>query len=200
MRPRYWLDHDPVSSLLAWGLRAWREVTFGRPVLYPKRALRQELIRDFAELDDGEIVNRAQELEAFDRAKLAEVAESGGGVGVPDATGPPDPSTGDTYPQEEVDDSCRPFRVARIVLHAWADQAHDERDETQPGAWGGPEAPCASARAGWALVAGGVDAGVGVATSQQARSERVAARALGADQGWTRTSHGPRRVGRGRRH
>jgi hypothetical protein len=42
-------------------------------------------------------------------------------------------------PIEEVDEHQRPFRVARPVLDAWADQAHDERDESQPGAWGGPE-------------------------------------------------------------
>jgi hypothetical protein len=45
-------------------------------VLYPDRLLRSELIPDFAELDDSEIVARAQELEASDRAKLAEVGEA----------------------------------------------------------------------------------------------------------------------------
>jgi hypothetical protein len=88
-RPRWWIREDPVSEQLTAGLVAWREVTFGRPVPYPDRLLRASLIPDFVELDDSEIVARAQELEAFDRAKLGELGGGGGAGGVCEGgTGP----------------------------------------------------------------------------------------------------------------
>jgi hypothetical protein len=111
-----------------------------RVALYPDRLLKAELIPDFAELDDSEIVARAQELEAFDRAKLSSLGGAGGGAGgvCESGTGP---STEHDPPADgEVNELTRPFRCARPVLDAWADQAHGERDESQPGAWGGPEA------------------------------------------------------------
>jgi hypothetical protein len=68
---------------------------------------------------------------------IASAKEGRGGLSVPvTATDPPDSCTPAV---EEVNELHRPFRVARPILDAWADQAHDERDEAQPGAWGGPE-------------------------------------------------------------
>ena len=46
--------------------------------MYPDRSLRKTLIPEFVDLDDSGIVAQAWALEAFDRAKIAEMAQGGG--------------------------------------------------------------------------------------------------------------------------
>lgn len=133
VRPRYHLGQDRLSARLAAALRAWREVTFGRPVLYASRGLRAELIPEFEDLDDEQCVAQAQQLEAFDRAKIAETL----GVAQPEPSIVPAGCDSDV---EEVDEHRRPFRVARDVLACWADLIAGTDDSKAAEPWGGPEA------------------------------------------------------------
>jgi len=129
---------------------------------------------------------------------LAEVS-GGGGSGAPVSSLTTEPSALSSVPHEEVDENRRPFRVARVVLDAWADEAHDERDQTQPGAWGGPEGALCRL-----LERAGPWRAASVLTCVWQRVNGLGANVWlherSGDQSRPRTGHGPRRGGRrGRR-